>query len=100
MRICITIFFIFLFTIGYGRTIIVAPGSSNSSVKKAIEDAADGDTVLIKPGTYKEGSITISKSISVIAAGNVVLDGEQKFEILTLTGYNILVRGIHFINSG
>ena len=29
-----------------------------------------------------------------------VLDGESKYEILTLTGKNIVIKGIHFVNAG
>ena len=29
-----------------------------------------------------------------------VLDGENKNEILTLTGKNIVIKGIHFVNAG
>ena len=100
MKVCIIILFTLIYSTGFGRVIIVAPGTSNSSVKKAIENAAPGDTVLVKPGTYKEGNLTISKSLFLIGEGNPVLDGEKKYEILTVTGYNILVKGFTFINSG
>lgn len=71
-----------------------------SSIKNGIELAKDGDTILLHKGTYKEGSLVITKSIHLIGIDNPVLDGEDKYEILTISGSGILVRGIHFANAG
>jgi nitrous oxidase accessory protein len=71
-----------------------------SSVRKAIELAAPNDTILLEKGTYKEGPLTITKPLRLIGVDGPVLDGEGKHEILTLSGQNILVKGIHFANAG
>jgi nitrous oxidase accessory protein len=71
-----------------------------SSVRKAIELAAPNDTILLENGTYKEGPLTITKPLRLIGVDGPVLDGEGKHEILTLSGQNILVKGIHFANAG
>ena len=42
----------------------------------------------------------LTKSVSILGNGNPVLDGESKFEILTISGKNITIKGIHFRNSG
>jgi nitrous oxidase accessory protein len=52
------------------------------------------------PGTYKEGNVVITKSIRLIGVNRPVLDGENKYEILTVSGMNILIKGITFQNSG
>lgn len=93
-----TILFSLFVLAGNARTIIA--GSNNLSIKKAIELAKDGDTVLIQKGIYKEGNIIIQKSITVIGQNNPVLDGENKYEIFTISGKNITIRGISFQNSG
>ena len=62
--------------------------------------AHDKDTIFLNAGVYKEGNIAITKSISVIGIGNPVLDGENKYEILTVSGKNITISGITFRNSG
>lgn len=71
-----------------------------STLKKGIEVAKDGDTILLQKGIYKEGNIVITKSVRLIGIDKPVLDGENKYEILTVSGSVILVRGIHFINAG
>jgi nitrous oxidase accessory protein len=70
------------------------------SLKKAIEAANPADTILLQAGTYKEGGITLTKSLTIIGQDNPVLDGENKYELLLISGKNIVVRGITFRNSG
>ena len=84
----------FCTTILVGKTQVIA------SLKKGIEAAKDGDTILLQKGIYKEGNIVITKSIRLIGIDKPVLDGENKYEILTVSGSVILIRGIHFINAG
>ncbi|HMT73988.1 MAG TPA: nitrous oxide reductase family maturation protein NosD [Chitinophagaceae bacterium] len=82
------------------RTITVGAGKTFTSLKKAIEHAIDRDTILLFSGTYKEGSLTITKQIALLGQNNPVLDGENKYEILLVSGNNITVKGIQFKNSG
>src|SRR4051812_19974316 len=71
-----------------------------TTIKKAIEFAQPFDTIYIEKGIYKEGNITISKSLSLIGEKGTILDGEDKFEILTLSGKNFIIKGILFKSSG
>jgi nitrous oxidase accessory protein len=82
------------------RTIPVGPGEVVNSLRKAVALASAGDTVLLKSGTYREGNIVIDKGIHLIGLNAPVLDGENKYEILTATGQGIEIRGITFRNSG
>lgn len=95
----IILFFCMPLTVS-SRTILVGPGRPVSSLKKAIELAANGDSILLQKGIYKEGNITFTKSIAIIGFNEPVLDGENKYEIMTISGKNILVKGIRFISSG
>jgi nitrous oxidase accessory protein len=96
-------FFIVFFLISAAvtaRTIIVGNNQPIRSLKKAIETANDRDTILLQAGTYKEGSITLTKSLTIIGQNNPILDGENKYEILLISGNNITIRGLYFRNSG
>jgi nitrous oxidase accessory protein len=84
----------------FATTIIVGKTQVISSLKKGIAMAKDGDTILLQKGIYKEGNIIINKSIRLIGVDQPVLDGENKYEILTVSGREIIVKGIHFKNSG
>lgn len=81
----------------YSRTITTSPAVS---IKKAIASAKDGDTIIITKGLYKEGNIIIQKTITIIGQSNPVLDGDNKYEIFTVSGNNITIKGISFQYSG
>lgn len=100
MRNLVTI--LFLFTLGntFANTIIVGKNTPISTLKQGIKAATDGDTVLLNKGVYKEGNLIINKAIYLIGINGPVLDGDNKNEILTVTGKNILISGIHFVNAG
>lgn len=85
---------------GLARTIVVGAGQNTKTLREGIHLAKDGDTIILTSGLYREGALTITKSISLIGRGNPVLEGEKKYEILLISGKNILVKGIIFQNSG
>ena len=100
MRISLIIFLFFISTKIIARTIIAGTNQPIPSLKKAIELAKDNDTILLQAGIYKEGSITLTKSLTIIGQNNPILDGEHKYEILLITGKNTRIVGIQFRNSG
>jgi nitrous oxidase accessory protein len=79
------------------RTIVVQP---NNSIKEAIAVAQNGDTVLIKKGTYRTGNVIISKSLTILGEDYPLLDGENKYEIFTVSGKHIKIDGLHFYRAG
>ena len=100
MKYFITILILSIAIFADAKTIIVGKDRSISTLRQGINMAQNGDTVLLNRGTYREGNIIIDKSIFLIGVDAPVLDGEGKNEILTLTGKQIVVRGIHFANAG
>lgn len=82
------------------KKIIVNPGGSVKSVKQAITLAAAGDTILVKPGIYREGNIMVDKPLVFIGEGKPVLDGEKKYEIFTIRANDVTVSGFRIINAG
>lgn len=99
-KLFIILFFVLAFLSGLARTLIVSPQAKIRTLRQAIQMANDGDTILLTKGIYREGALTITKPIRLIGQGNPVLDGEKKYEILLISGKNILVKGITFQNSG
>jgi nitrous oxidase accessory protein len=96
----LTILFILLAANVFAGKIIVGKNKPVSTLRDGIKLAKDGDTVLLNKGLYKESNIIIDKSVFLEGVGWPVLDGEYKNEILRLTGKNIHISGIHFINAG
>lgn len=100
MKQLLTIFSIFLSSVLYAATIPVGASEKFSSLKKGIAAAQAGDTVLLRKGVYREGNIIINKSIILLGENGAVLDGEDKYEILTVSGEGIVIKGLTFQNSG
>lgn len=69
------------------------------SIKRAIALAKEGDTIVVHKGIYKEGNIIIDKNISLIGKGYPVLDGQKKFEILSIKADSVVVKGLKIIRS-
>ena len=84
----------------FPNTILVGSNQPVHSLKKAFEIAKDKDSIILLAGVYKEGPLVLSKSITLLGRDNPVLDGENKYEILLISGKNITVKGIQFRNSG
>jgi len=82
------------------KTIVVDQKGPLRSLKTAVADAQPGDTIVVKAGVYREGNISINKSLVLLGEGFPVLDGEKKFEILTIRANGVTVRGFRFIDTG
>ena len=91
---------IVLTTVVSGKTIIVGKNQSVTSIRKAIGLAKNNDTILVKAGIYKEGNIIINKNIVLLGEGFPAIDGENKYEIFTVSGSGVVIKGFQFQNSG
>ena len=94
--------FLFLLVCAWAeaRTLEVGPEQLFTSLRKAVDMAQPGDTILLHKGRYREGNIIINKSIRLIGLNSPVLEGENKYEILTVSGRGVIIKGIHFRQSG
>ncbi|MFI5185791.1 MAG: nitrous oxide reductase family maturation protein NosD [Chitinophagales bacterium] len=100
MKTLLTILSTLFFFCSSAKKIVVGIDQQIRSLKNAVSIAKDKDTILLNAGIYKEGNIIITRSITIIGNGDPVLDGENKYEIFTVSGKNITIRGITFRNSG
>lgn len=99
-RSILVLVFLLITLTGFARTIKVGASESIKSIKQAIGWAKPGDTVLIRAGIYREGNIILEKSIVLIGEGYPVLDGENKFETLTVHTRDAVIQGLKFIDIG
>lgn len=82
------------------RSIHVRPGKG-SPILDAVSRAARGDSVIIHEGIYREGqTLHLRKSVYLIGDGKAVIDGEKKYEIMSLEANYITIQGLTFRNSG
>lgn len=81
-------------------TITVGAQGRITTLRKAIELAQPNDTILVLPGTYKEGNLIIQKSLTIVGRNFPIIDGEGKFEIFTVAADDVTIQGFRLINTG
>jgi nitrous oxidase accessory protein len=91
---------LFVALMGNARVLVVSPGGSIKTVSDAVAVAADGDTILIRKSTYQVNNIVITKKITLIGDDFPTLDGGGKYQIFYISGSDITISGIHFVNAG
>lgn len=82
------------------KTIKVGQNHPIKKIKEALTLANDGDSILVYKGTYHEGNITINKKICLLGYGYPILDGENKFEVISVKANSVTISGFNIINSG
>lgn len=96
MKVFLILLLLLISSFVHGRKIIVQPGY----LKRAVAAAKDGDSLFLQAGVYKEGPITITRSLTLTGEGQVILDGESKYEILVISGDHINIRNLHLQHAG
>jgi nitrous oxidase accessory protein len=81
-------------------SIDVKQGTAISSLKSAIELAANGDTIYVHSGHFTEGNLLIKKELTLIGVNRPVMDGGMEFEIFIIAAQNVTIQGFKIINSG
>lgn len=96
-----TLFLLLLFS-SFLQAKVIEVGANRpvKSIKKAISLAKTGDTVLVNEGLYKEGNIIIDKKIIFIGKNYPILDGQKKYEVVSIKADGVIVKGFKVINSG
>ncbi|WP_456438705.1 nitrous oxide reductase family maturation protein NosD [Psychroserpens sp.] len=101
MKIIFIFFSVILMTnSSYALQLEVCNSCPISTLKDAIKNAKDFDTILVKKGTYKEHDILVNKPLTIIGEDYPVIDGELKGEIITIISDNVTVDGLFIINVG
>lgn len=98
-----SIFFIGLVLISLAvraTTIPVGARETIKSIKEAIRTAEAGDTLLIRPGIYREGNIILQKQLVILGEDYPVLDGENQYEIFTIHAQGVVIQGLKFMDTG
>ena len=62
--------------------------------------AVNGDSLLVDAGQYHEKNIVIDKTIYLIGINHPVLDGDNKYEIISIKANGVVVDGFKIMHSG
>lgn len=82
------------------KVIRVGKTRAITSIQKAVDFSQSGDTILVDPGMYKEKNIIIQKSIILKGINYPVLDGENKYAIISIKTTNATVQGFKLQHTG
>jgi len=82
------------------NTIHVGATRMYKTVTSGLAVAVAGDTVLVDAGHYNEKNLVIKKSIVLKGLNYPVLDGENKYEIISIKAAGVVVDGFRIVHSG
>lgn len=82
------------------RVIHVGKGFPVQQIQAAIQQAKNGDTVMVHGGWYKEGNLLIAKSLVLLGINRPVLDGQKKFEVVSIKANHVVLDGFRIQGSG
>jgi parallel beta-helix repeat protein len=74
-------------------------GADFTGIQDAINDASDGDTIIVHSGVYYE-NVVVDKSVTLKGIGHPVVDAGGEGSAITLTADGITLEGFTVANSG
>ncbi|HQY42612.1 MAG TPA: nitrous oxide reductase family maturation protein NosD [Paracoccaceae bacterium] len=77
--------------------IVVAPGAG--TLAAAIAGAAPDDVLILKGGAYL-GPVTIDRPLTLQGDGTAIIDGQGQGTVITITGDDVVLTGLHVTGSG
>ena len=82
------------------KSIFVGQAYSQKSIQQAILHANDHDTVFVEGGIYKEGNVVVDKPIVLIGHQQATIDGQKRFEVLSIKSDSVTISGFTIQHSG
>jgi len=80
-------------------TTITVP-TDQPTISAAVAAADNGDTIIVNQGNYSESStITVNKSITIVANGTVRVDGKGTDPLFNITAANVNISGLEIYNA-
>ena len=100
MKTFTTIIFCLSFLLCNATVITVGKGKSYATITAAIAAAKPKDTVLVDAGIYHEKNLIIPKPLVLKGVNHPVLDGEHRYEIISVKSPFVTVDGFKVQHSG
>ncbi len=97
--ICISVIVLFGNSL-FAKTIFIGKQKTIKTIQEGLKIAASGDTLLVDTGNYHEKNIIIEKPIFLIGKNYPVLDGDHKYEVISIKANGVVVDGFKVIHSG
>ena len=81
-------------------TLYVGKTRQFNTIAEAITKANSNDVVIVSKGIYHEKNLVINKPMVLKGINYPVLDGENKYEIISIKANNVTVDGFKVQHSG
>ncbi len=82
------------------KVIHVGKNYSVKKINEGLRKALKGDTIYVHEGTYKEGNTVIDKSVVLLGVNYPVIDGQKKFEVVSIRADHVIFKGFKVAHSG
>ena len=82
------------------KTTHVGPKETFKSIAVALSQASENDTIVVAYAIYHEKNLVIDKSVVLKGIGYPVIDGEHKYENVSIKANNVTLTGFKISNSG
>jgi len=100
MRLILIILIAIVATPALPNSIRVGKKESFQSIAQAIAAAKRGDTIWIEKGIYYEKNLVVNKPIVLKGIGQPILEGEKKYEIITIKADHVTIDGFILRHTG
>jgi nitrous oxidase accessory protein len=78
----------------------VGPGERFARVSDAIAAAPAFTRVIVEAGTYREGTLSITRPLQLVGEPGAILDGQGGHTVLLVQADDVSVEGLTFANTG
>lgn len=87
-------------TVVYSKTIVVGKDKDFNTINSAVKAASAFDTIEVQSGLYKERTLLINKPLVLIGKNQPTIDGENKFEVVSIKSNFVTLSGFRIARSG
>ena len=81
-------------------TLHVGKKQQFNTISAAVAAGLGGDTIIVDSGIYREKNIVINKTLVLKGIGFPILDGEYKYEIISVKSANVTIDGFLLRHTG
>ncbi len=99
-RVWLILFLLSAGMVTHAKTWYVGNHQFYKTISAAVQAAANGDTIFVEAGLYHEKNLVLNKKIVLKGIGLPVLDGENKYEIISVKANGVIVDGFTIMHSG
>lgn len=78
----------------------VGPGEQAATITGALSIAKPYDTILVKKAVYQENNLVIRIPVTLKGVDMPVLDGEGKYEIISVKASDVVIDGFRMMHTG